>query len=88
MDSQSSQSRPNNMTVPHPRAPIRSTTFDHEGWIKAQQQRQRSDLQPVTEGSLVVEEGTCGALFPRSDVLTEIGSASCLPPATSTIVSK
>ncbi|CAE6501304.1 unnamed protein product [Rhizoctonia solani] len=25
-----------NMSLPHPRMPIRTTTFDHEGWIRAQ----------------------------------------------------
>ncbi|KDN39791.1 hypothetical protein RSAG8_08583, partial [Rhizoctonia solani AG-8 WAC10335] len=26
------------MSLPHPRVPIRTTAFDHEGWIRAQQQ--------------------------------------------------
>ena len=45
-----SQTLPNNMTIPHPRAPIRSTTTDYEGWMRLQEQR-RSELQPVSESS-------------------------------------
>ncbi|CAE6433745.1 unnamed protein product [Rhizoctonia solani] len=33
------------MSLPHPRVPIRTTTFDHEAWIRAKQQRE----QPLGE---------------------------------------
>ena len=46
------------MAFPHPRAPIRSTTFDHEGWMRAQQQRRNPELDVLREGSPVVEHGT------------------------------
>lgn len=46
------------MSGPHSRVPIRSTTFDHEGWMRAQQQRQRPELEILSEGSPIVEHGT------------------------------
>ncbi|KAG9119696.1 hypothetical protein FRC07_005146, partial [Ceratobasidium sp. 392] len=43
------------MTRPQARVPIRTTTFDHEGWIRMQQERQRTELEVVSEG--VIEHG-------------------------------
>ncbi|KAG8766469.1 hypothetical protein FRC12_006865 [Ceratobasidium sp. 428] len=45
------------MSRPQFRAAIRTTTFDHEGWIRAQQERQRSELEVLGEG--VVEHVVC-----------------------------
>ncbi|KAJ1301110.1 hypothetical protein OPQ81_003526 [Rhizoctonia solani] len=36
------------MSLPHPRVPIRTTTFDHEGWIRAHQQKSQPLAEPVT----------------------------------------
>ncbi|KAF8607325.1 hypothetical protein BDV93DRAFT_520196 [Ceratobasidium sp. AG-I] len=47
------------MTAPHTRAPIRSTTFDHEGWIRAQQQRRNPELEILSEGSPAIEHVAC-----------------------------
>ncbi|KAB5590361.1 Transmembrane protein [Ceratobasidium theobromae] len=43
------------MTLPHPRLPARTTTIDHEGWVRLQQQRQ----EPAIESSLVVGYVAC-----------------------------
>ncbi|KAG8711618.1 hypothetical protein FRC08_015676 [Ceratobasidium sp. 394] len=45
------------MMRPQPRVPIRTTTFDHEGWIRVQQERQRSELEVVSGG--VLEHVVC-----------------------------
>ncbi|KAG8685746.1 hypothetical protein FRC09_014553, partial [Ceratobasidium sp. 395] len=45
------------MSHPQFRAAIRTMTFDHEGWIRAQQERQRSELEMSGEG--VFEHVVC-----------------------------
>ncbi|CAE6337885.1 unnamed protein product [Rhizoctonia solani] len=41
------------MTLPHPRLPVRTTTFDHEGWIRAQhEQRNHVACPPPPKPSL------------------------------------
>lgn len=69
------------MSVPHARVPIRSTTFDHEGWMRAQQQRQKPELEILSEGSPVVEPGA----FESEVVLVGAGpntrlTVVCPPP--------
>ncbi|KAG8743293.1 hypothetical protein FRC10_012256 [Ceratobasidium sp. 414] len=54
---------------PQPRAPIRTTTLDYEGWVRAQQERQRSELEVVSEG--VIEHGILlGQARWQTDIVT------------------
>ncbi|CAE6487001.1 unnamed protein product [Rhizoctonia solani] len=39
------------MSLPHPRMPIRTTTFDHEGWIRAQQSVEQVACPPPPKPS-------------------------------------